>query len=439
VLSWYLRRFESCPLRDGKQKADTVLLLLGRFWSPLQSGALLGGFVGDSAATFRTPSEVSLDPADPADGKARSPIPVSGVHHWLTTLLQDLPKPAEYQFTADYSRAVVGYCLERWLAANSAGPPSVEEAGTEFRNAMLAAKDLSEHQVDQLCSRTFGMQRELPDWLCDTTERFLNIIRPWTPVWLSFTDWALRWCQQNSIKTLAFLARDALPFFVAATALEQGLHLHLAHVSRTARPEAAKLNPILGQPSVALVDSGCYGTCINYLRKRRGGLVEHQPHEGLATLLFYSRNPQLFGYMNYVMCKDMLDSPEEMNRAAEFIIYAGDLLEALPKPYQYHTQDRAAVGPSDLVSFTISIAVLSDVSSLAKASTFLDAERMSGIHEQVRPLYRNYQLSRHGSELRSGFLFDDPTPKSLPAPGALAGLDFLEISPQSHIFGTVSG
>jgi hypothetical protein len=64
---------------------------------------------------------------------------------------------------------------------------------------------------------------------------------------------------------------------------------------------------------------------------------------------------------------------------------------------------------------------------------------MNDIHEQVRLLYRTYQLSRHRSELRSDFLFDEPTPKSLPAPGALAGLDFLEIPPQSHIFGTVSG
>jgi hypothetical protein len=381
--------------------------------------------VGDSAATFRAPSEV--------------PIAVSGIHHWLMTLLQDLPKPAEYQFTADYSRSVVDYCLDKWLASTSGRPPTVEEAGLEFRRTMVAARDLSERQIDQLCSRTFGMQDDLSAWLCDTAERFLSIIRPWTPVWLSFTNWVLRWCRQNSIKTLAFLARDALPFYVAAGALEQGLQLHLAHVSRSNRPDALTLNPILGQPSVALIDSGCYGTCINYLRKRRNALTGLPAHEGLATLLFYSRNPQLFGYINYVMGKDILDSPEIAHRAAEFIIYAGDLLEALPKPYQYRTQDRSLVEPSDLVSFTISIALLSDISSMARASTFLDAERLSGIHEQVRPLYRNYQLSRHGSELRSGFLFDEPTPKSLPSPDALAGLDFLEISPQSHIFGTVSG
>lgn len=95
--------------------------------------------------------------------------------------------------------------------------------------------------------------------------------------------------------------------------------------------------------------------------------------------------------------------------------------------------------PSDLVSFTISIAALSYISSMAKASTFLDEERMNGMHEQVRLLYRHYQLARNRSELRRDFLFDEPTPKSLPAPGALAGLDFLEIPPQSHIFGTASG
>lgn len=391
----------------------------------------------NSTAAFRAPGEVS---GDPASGKARSPIPVSGVHQWLTTLLQDLPKPAEYKLTADYSRAVVDYCLERWLDTSSAAPPSVEEASTEFRNAMVAAKDLSKRQVDQLCNRTFGTQRELGAWLCDTTERFLNIIKPWTPVWLSFTNWGLRWCRQNSIETLVFLARDALPFFIAATALEQGLHLHLAHMSRATQPDALTVNSILRQPSVALIDSGCYGTCINDLRQRQSVLIEHSRHGGLATLLYYSRNPQLFGYINYVMCSDMLTSPEAMDRAAEFIIYAGDLLEALPKPYQYHAQDQSMVEPSDLVSFTISIAALSDISSMAKASTFLDAEeKMNNIHEQVRLLYRSYQLSRHRTELHGDFLFDEPTPKSLPAPGALAGLDFLEIPPQSHIFGTASG
>lgn len=393
----------------------------------------------NSPAVFPVSGAIS---PDPASGKAQGPIPVSGVHQWLTTLLEDLPKPAEYRFSADYSRAVVDYCLEKWLAATSAPAPCVGEAITEFRQSMIAAKDLSELQVDQLCNRTLGLQRErreLPDWLCDTTERFLNMIKPWTPVWLSFTNWALRWCRQNSIDTLAFLARDALPFFVAATALEQGFNLHLAHVSRATRPDALTVNPILRQPSIALVDSGCYGTCINDLRQRRTALMEHSGHDGLATLLYYSRNPQLFGYINYVMSRDMLLSPEAMGRAAEFVIYAGDLLEALPKPYQYHAADKSMVEPSDLVSFTISIAALSGMSSMAKASTFLDAWRTNDVHEQVRLLYRNYQLSRHRGDWHSDFLFDEPTPKSVPGHGALVGLDFLEIPPQSHIFGTASG
>ncbi|MFI0446674.1 hypothetical protein [Actinomadura sp. 6N118] len=383
-----------------------------------------------------TAGPVSLDPAS---GKARTPIPVSGVHQWLTTLLQDLPKPTEYRFTADYSRAVVDYCLEKWLAGSSAAAPAVEEAGAEFREAMTAAKDLSEYQVDQVCNRIFGTERELSAWLCGTTERYLNIIKPWTPVWLSFTNWALRWCRQNSIETLVFLARDALPFYVAATSLEQGLNLHLAHVSRATRPDALTANSILRQPSIALVDSGCYGTCINELRQRRSAVLDNSHDDGLATLLYYSRNPQLFGYVNYVMGKDMLASPETMDRAADFVIYAGDLLEALPKPYRYREQDLSSVELSDLVSFTISIAALSRISSMAKASTFLDAERMNDIHEQVGLLFRLYQLAQHRCDLRSDFLFDEPTPKSLPAPGALAGLDFVEIPPQSYAFGTASG
>ncbi|KAB2343698.1 hypothetical protein [Actinomadura rudentiformis] len=362
-------------------------------------------------------------------------IPVDGVQQWLATLLRDLPKPAEYQMTADYSRAVADYCLEKWLAASSPAPPSVEEAGAEFRTALVAANDLSEHQVEQICDRTFGLERELSAWLRGTTERFLGLVKPWTPVWLGFTSWALRWCRQNSIETLVFLARDALPFYVAATSLEQGLHLHLAHVSRATRPDAPTVDLLLRRPSLALVDSGCYGTCISDLRQRRGATDQ----EGPATLLYYSRNPQLFGYINHVMSRDMLSSPETMDRAADFTIYAGDLLEALPKPYRYRAHDRSMVEPADLLSFTISIAALAEMSSLAKASTFLDVERMNDIHEQVRLLFRIYQLSRHRSELRSGFLFDEPTPKSLPEPGALADLDYLDIAPQSHVFGTAAG
>ncbi len=373
----------------------------------------------------------------PARRKAGNPIPVSAVPEWLTALLRDLPKPSEYRFAAEYTRAIADFCLERWLLASSAEAPSAEEAGAQFHGAMIAANDLSHRQVDQMCDRTFGSQSDLPSWLCATTERFLNLIRPWTPVWHGFTKWALRWCRQNSIETLVFLARDALPFFVAATALEQGRHLHLAHVSRSIRTDALTLSSVLQQPSIALIDSGCYGTCINDLWQRRQATIKEP--DGLATLLYYSRNPQLFGYLNYVMCQDMLTSPETMDGAAEFIIHAGDLLEALPKPYQYIVNDPSMVMPSDLVSFTISIAALSEISGIATASTFLDPERMNDAHEQVRPLYRGYQLAAHRDELRNGLLFDGPAPKSLPAPGALSGLDFYEIPPQSHIFGTVSG
>lgn len=392
--------------------------------------------MGDSSTILCAPGEVSLVTVD---GKAGAPIPVSAVPEWLAALLRDLPKASEYRLTAEYVRAVVEFCLERWRIATSAGVPSVAEAAAEFRDVTIAANDLSLRQVDQLCDRTFGTQSDLTAWLSETTERFLSLVRPWTPVWYGFTNWALRWCRQNSIETLVFLARDALPFYVAATALDEGRHLRLAHVSRAIRTNALTASSVLRQPSIALIDSGCYGTCINDLRQRRRATLGDREPDGLATLLYYSRNPQLFGYLNYVMCQDMLASPETMAGAGEFIIHAGDLLEALPKPYQYSVDDPATVVPSDLVSFTISIAALSEMSSIATASTFLEPEWMNDAHDQVRPLYRGYQLAAHRDELRSGLLFDGPAPKSLPDPAALAGLDFLEIPPQSHIFGTVSG
>jgi hypothetical protein len=361
------------------------------------------------------------------------------VPEWLAALLRDLPKASEFRFAAEYTRAVAEFCLARWRAESPADVPSAAAAAAEFRDVTIAAGDLSLRQVGQVCDRTFGSQSDLAAWLSETTERYLTLIRPWIPVWYGFTNWALRWCRQNSIETLVFLARDALPFFVAANALEQGQHLQLAHVSRAIRTNALTLSSVLRQPSIALIDSGCYGTCINDLRQRRRASLDDRQPDGLATLLYYSRNPQLFGYLNHVMCQDMLTSPETMAGAAEFVIHAGDLLEALPKPYQYTVDDPASVVPSDLVSFTISIAALSEMSGIATASTFLEPEWMNDAHDQVRPLYRSYRLAAHRDGLRSGLLFDGPAPKSLPDPGALAGLDFLEIPPQSHIFGTVSG
>src|SRR5438093_13200619 len=106
------------------------------------------------SATLPAPGQISLDPAST---KAGSPMPASAVPQWLTTLLRDLPKPTEYQFAAEYSRAIVDYCLETWRVASSAEPPTVEEASAEFRSATKAATDLSHRQVDQLCKRTFGV------------------------------------------------------------------------------------------------------------------------------------------------------------------------------------------------------------------------------------------------------------------------------------------
>lgn len=353
-------------------------------------------------------------------------------------LLQNMPQLSEYRFTADYFSAVTDYCLATWLASSDSEVPSIDSAISGFRQTMTKTGDLSARQIDQLCQRTFSVQTDFPTWLCGTTERYLGIIKPWIPVWINFTKWALQWCRHNSIDTLAFLARDALPFFVAAIVLDQGPRLYLMHVSR-AQADSLAANSILRQPSVALIDSGCYGTCINSLRQQRDALVNGSDHKGLATLLYYSRNPQLFGYMNYVMARDILASPKTMNSAAEFIVYAGDLLEALPKAYQYKAKNPTMVEANDILSFTVSLAALSEISHMAEASMLLDIEKASDIYDQVRPLYCSYRISRHRTGLCSEFPFDEPTPKALPSFSALAGMNFLEIPPQSHIFGTVSG
>lgn len=370
--------------------------------------------------------------------QAKSPVRVSRAQQWLMLLLRNMPQPSGYRSTADYVSAVTDYCLATWLTSSADKLPSIDSAILRFRQTMTEAGDLSARQIDQLCQRTFSVETDLPTWLCGTTERYVSIIKPWIPVWINFTKWALQWCRHNSIDTLAFLARDALPFFVAATVLDQRPRMYLTHISR-AQGDSLAADSILRQPSVALIDSGCYGTCINSLQRRRDTLVNGTGHKRLATLLYYSRNPQLFGYMNYVMSRDILANPKTMNYAAEFIVYAGDLLEALPKAYQYQATNRTMVEASDILSFTVSLAVLSEISGMAEASMLLDIEQPSDIYDQVRPLYCNYQLSRYRSGLCSGFPFDEPTPKALPSSSALAGLNFLEIPPQSHIFGTVSG
>jgi hypothetical protein len=381
----------------------------------------------------------------PGHGYPRGSLPLFGIQDWILAMLEDFPKPVEYQFASDYSGVVIAYCLDNWLAAGRCPLPSAAEAAAGFRASLAADGDLSPRQVDQLCQRTFSTRGELQPWLAGTTERFLGIVRPWIPIWIQFTQWALTWCKDNSVGTLAFLARDALPFFVAATALEQAPcperapALCLAHVSRAVQPDTMTVDSILRQPSVALIDSGCYGTCINRLRQLRDSLADGPGPGALATLLYYSRNPQLFGYINYIMCADMLTHPRLMRNVTDFIIYAGDLLEALPKPYRYAAGRPGTASPSDILSFTISLATLHEISEIAQASKFLDFPGMDQAHEQARILYRNYQISRHLDELCRDLPFDEPTPKTLPSPGALSGLDFLEVPPQSHIFGTACG
>lgn len=154
--------------------------------------------------------------------------------------------------------------------------------------------------------------------------------------------------------TVAFLARDAQPYFAAAGVLNQrddiarkGVNLRYVTLNRghlkiadenldkggaqlNGRAQEALLDEYLAQEGfgnprgVVIVDTGCWGTMIEKLMKE----AEIRGAEKLniqQVFFMYSHNPHIFGYVNKVA---RLHGPGKLATEGVFI---GDTFECLPK------------------------------------------------------------------------------------------------------------
>ncbi|MCK2215434.1 hypothetical protein MF672_016790 [Actinomadura sp. ATCC 31491] len=348
----------------------------------------------------------------------------------VVELIEELAGPAVTE--PDYvssSRLTNRVLLTAWTALTGREPPTGEQAEREFRAALAAPGDLGPAQVERLarllCPEPGG---DLPGWLAAAAERLVLRARPWLPVWVGFTWWALEWCRQSGYRQVVFLGRDGLPFYAAARHMPQaaGLELSLLDVPRRllGSPQleaylAGRLDP--ARPA-AFVDTGCYGTVVTPLARRQAGRA--------ATFFLTSRNPRIFGYLNYLMSWHLLrDGPAA--GPADFGVYACDLVESLPKPYTVAAGDgRVRREPADVTSFTLAMRLCVE---LARHTRQCAADPMAAAAVAATELYRMFQ---GGS---TALLLDACAPKNPPPAPVLAELGVAGLPPQSDIFGLAGG
>jgi hypothetical protein len=370
--------------------------------------------------------------------------------HFLDTFWQETTDTGDER--GDYIRhwtrqlAVWQHSWESWTQRPL---PLVLEAREAFRDTLLADGDLGLDQLRGFLNSIFAHEESsFEPWLRATTERFMLRVRPWFPLWMGYVRWVLDWCKARGYKQVVFLARDSLPFYVIARQLvhdnAMDLHLHLVHASRSVGP-SGELDDHLSQTidwrqPVAAVDSGCYGTImatlVRYQRQVSGS------SSGFAAFFYFSRHPRIFGYMNYLMSGHILAEPGSdltARNARNFIIYAGDVLEAMPKPYRLLSIElggRPRVHSQDLVSFVLSKRMLHEIRQFTVDQP--DDTTSIAVHAASR-LYHSYTTVGIDPLAEHCFLFDRPAPKAVPSRESIRDLEYADLPPQNEIFGAACG
>jgi hypothetical protein len=333
------------------------------------------------------------------------------------------------------------FWLDRWtILAHRNLPSTALEARCAFRRTLLEDTEYAENQVDSFIERIGGITESssfLP-WLEITMREFSERVRPWLPLWTGYVLWLLEWCSAQGYTQVVFLARDAFPLYVIASQvagkLKIGLSLRLLHASR-----ATINNPafdhhfnhcIRSREPLALVDTGCYGSILAGL-VRRCRACRISP----GALYFYSRNPNVFGYMNYLVAAEMLEgglSRASRRRLADFVIYAGDVLEGMPKLYRVNglsPDGDPQVTVHDIVSFVLASQMLEQLTLYSDVLTIPDAKRA------MVSLCSLYDRARSDRSCRDRLLFDQFAPKSPPATSYLQAEELLHLPPQGELFG----
>lgn len=364
---------------------------------------------------------------------------------WVTQLVEDSPRLSDSGPGPETWRWSALHWCEVWRHISGQGLPSRQAAVDKFATTMFAEGDLTDEQIERVCRTTLSPRdRPLELWLAEAMERFVWRIRPWIPLWVSFAHWSVRWSIHRQRRQLIFLARDMLSTYLTARRLDSkiptGLDIRLAHASRSYQGGVGKMlgidpaNTFVPQP-FAVVDSGCYGTVISRLVRELDSPVT--PAEDAACLFYFSRNPKIFGFLNYLLSPSILEADIIGHDVADFVIYAGDLLEALPKPYRVVDHGDVFAGEiQDLLTFCLSMAILKEVDD------YVDAGPLASISQTRRRALELYNVYAHADSnrvLADSLLFHTPAPKQLPASYGFGELDFHSFPPQNEFFGSVPG
>lgn len=306
--------------------------------------------------------------------------------------------------------------------------------------------DLTDAQINQVCGTILSRpNRPFGGWIAGATERFVLRVRPWIPLWVCFAQWSVNWCVNRKRERLFFLARDMLSTYLTARELDQqeqtGLDLRLVHADRSEHSSVRKVfdlkeSETFAPGSLALVDSGCYGAIVSRLAEQLTS-----PNDGSAEdpacLFFFSRNPRIFGFLNYLLSPAILEADVAGHDVVDFIIYAGDLLESLPKPYRVVERDGELLGElQDPLTFCLSMAALSEIHDYVRAGpmpTVAQAQR------RALDLYDTYAHAAGNRVLTDSLLFSTRTPKHLPESCGFPDQDFRSFPPQNEIFGPMAG
>lgn len=346
-----------------------------------------------------------------------------------------------------------GQWIALWCKLTCESPPTPAQAIEAYCRTLKCDSDLSADQIAEIRTRLFASPRtsSLSAFLETTLQRFEHRVRPWFPIWQAYAGWTMQWCVQNRCRQTIFLCRDSLPFYVLASkwstppvrqsrATPSVRLLHASrrlvrsaefdlHLSRTVRPG----------DRAALIDTGCYGSIIPELLSKLG---DKGLHTDPAVIFFFSRNPLLFGYMNYLTSWDLLGAELEASGGSllDFVIYAGDFVEALPKPYRIGglTPDGVpTIQTPDLISFALGSWLLSKLSGSWPQSANDPVALRDAALRASRDLRTS--LAREQGTLRKSprLLFADTAPKDPPQTPDYRAL--WDIAPQEAVFGTTTG
>lgn len=340
------------------------------------------------------------------------------------------------------SQALVSSLAEDWRRSTGRDPSCVATVAGELSASLRAEGDLTDDQIEGVLRRLCpAPDAGVARWLGECCERLLLRTRPWFPLWRSFTHWLITWAAAHHYRQIIFLARDAIPFYLvarwSADSAVAGLDLRLLDLPRAAlaQPDvAAHLSARLcPRPPTLIVDTGCYGTVATRLAD---WLRENQGADDVGIAFFASRNPRIFGYLNYLMARRYL-SPDAYGpagrRPMDFVIYGCDLLESLPKPYRCHVHPHAVTRtPSDLASFVLNLRVCAELTGPAE-------DRIDDCADITDQLYRGFREVRPGSPLESPLLLDSTAPKNPPPPDVLRRLGVSGLAPQDEVFGVTAG